>query len=218
MNSKYNNLIFVVLLLTNFLDQILGEKENPRKLQALNDNYINITVDYPTFQTDTCWYTQIEDKISKVSINNEEVDNYKRSFEITGGGNVQIYFNSKLNDLSYFLYFNEELEKENIPKHCKINEHFKSHIVEMDLSHFDGLDVTTTANMFKGYSSLRRIILFHSNQNKLLSTNGMFNGCRNLKEIDFSYFSFYFVIDMGYMFSGCSSLEFFDFETFDPPQ
>ena len=225
MKLKHVDLIYVILLLINIFSLTKGNKQSidnsikikdiSRKLQSSgSDNYISLSFD-SVFQTDTCWYSQIITKISKVSVNYEEVTGFPISFNIPEGGSVQIYFNDKLNDLSYFLSYNDDLEEEFIPNECKIDDHFKSHIITIDLENLDVSEVTTTAKMFKGYTALTRIYLFNMNTATLLSMNGMFMNCISLNSIDLSNLHPTQVIDMGYMFAGCSSLESLSFYNFN---
>jgi len=54
----------------------------------------------------------------------------------------------------------EELPEEDIPAECRITEHFKNHIVLIDVEALDVSEVTTMANMFKGYNKLTTILFF----------------------------------------------------------
>ena len=216
MKSRKNVTNYMILLILAFLVQIKGNKDTQRRLQNTGvNNYIEIYF-HSGFETDTCWYTQLVDKISSVSVNYNQVQNFPTSFTITDGESVQIYFNSNLNDLSYFLSYNEDLPEEDIPTECKITEHFKSHIETMDLERFDVSEVTSMANMFKGCSKLTRIFFPQNTETTSLTTTyGMFSGCSLLTEFDINLLNTHSVTDMGYMFSGCSSLETFEFSNFD---
>ena len=189
-----------------------NEINRPRKLQTY---YITLTFD-SAFQTDTCWYSRISEKISQVSVDYNEVTGFPCSFNIPEGKSVQIYFNSNLNDLSYFLSYNEDLEEADIPSECQITDHFKKHIVTIDLSELVSTNITSTAKMFKGYSALTRINFFDMRSINILSMSEMFYGCSSLNEIDFSVFSTSSVTDMSYMFYGCTafnSIHFYNFDT-----
>ena len=189
-----------------------NEINRPRKLQTY---YITLTFD-SAFQTDTCWYSRISEKISQVSVDYNEVTGFPCSFNIPEGKSVQIYFNSNLNDLSYFLSYNEDLEETDIPSECQITDHFKKHIVTIDLSELVSTDITSTAKMFKGYSALTRINFFDMRSINITSMSEMFYGCSSLNEIDFSVFSTSSVTDMSYMFYGCTvfnSIHFYNFDT-----
>ena len=177
----------------------------PRKLQFFG-GFIELTFN-TGFQTDTCWYSQIEDKISQVSINYNALDTFPSSFEIQEGQSVQIYFNTNLQDLSYFLSYNEDLEEANIPTECRITDHFKTHIKTIDLSNLAISEVTTTANMFKGYTALNTIYFPSNEMPNLVNIKGMFNGCSSLTSIDLRYLKTSSVTDMSYLFNGCSSLQ-----------
>ena len=223
-NIATNNAMLILI----FLVQILGnpspkvpklqnpieqnEINRPRKLQTY---YITLTFD-SAFQTDTCWYSRISEKISQVSVDYNEVTGFPCSFNIPEGKSVQIYFNSNLNDLSYFLSYNEDLEEADIPSECQITDHFKKHIVTIDLSELVSTNITSTAKMFKGYSALTRINFFDMRSINILSMSEMFYGCSSLNEIDFSVFSTSSVTDMSYMFYGCTafnSIHFYNFDT-----
>ena len=217
MKSGKNGDIFAFLLLLNFFVQINGNKENQRKIQSvLTNNFIELNFD-SEFQTDTCWYSRIRDNISEVSVNDEPITNFPGSFTISGRKSAKIYFNSSLNDLSYFLSYNEELPEEDIPAECRITEHFKNHIVLIDVEALDVSEVTTMANMFKGYNKLTTILFFQKETSILTNTKGMFSGCSSLTQFDF--LSYFFktdsVSDMSYMFSGCTSMEAIDLSNFD---
>ena len=188
-----------------------NEINRPRKLQTY---YITLTFD-SAFQTDTCWYSRISEKISQVSVDYNEVTGFPCSFNIPEGKSVQIYFNSNLNDLSYFLSYNEDLEETDIPSECQITDHFKKHIVTIDLSELVSTDITSTAKMFKGYSALTRINFFDMRSINITSMSEMFYGCSSLNEIDFSVFSTSSVTDMSYMFYGCTAFNFIRFYNFD---
>ena len=103
---------------------------------------------------------------------NYNLTNFPGSFTISEGNSVKIYFNSNLNDLSYFLSYNEELLKENIPTECRITAHFKNYIVSIDVAALDVSRVTTMANMFKGYNKLARILFFQKETSILTNTKG----------------------------------------------
>ena len=170
MKSRKNVTNYMILLILAFLVQIKGNKDIQRRLQNTGvNNYIEIYF-HSGFETDTCWYTQLVDKISSVSVNYNQVQNFPTSFTITDGESVQIYFNSNLNDLSYFLSYNEDLPEEDIPTECKITEHFKSHIETMNLERFDVSEVTSMANMFKGCSKLTRIFFSQNTETTSLTT------------------------------------------------
>ena len=189
-----------------------NEINRPRKLQTY---YITLTFD-SAFQTDTCWYSRISEKISQVSVDYNEVTGFPCSFNIPEGKSVQIYFNSNLNDLSYFLSYNEDLEEADIPSECQITDHFKKHIETIDLSELVSTNITSTAKMFKGYSALTRINFFDMRSINILSMSEMFYGCSSLNEIYFSVFSTSSVTDMSYMFYGCTafnSIHFYNFDT-----
>jgi hypothetical protein len=81
------------------------EKTIPRKLQ--DNNYITLTFD-TAFSTDTCWYSHIENQISYVKVDDQTINDFRSSFSISEGSNVKIYFNTQLDDLSFFLSYNED--------------------------------------------------------------------------------------------------------------
>ena len=215
------------MLLLIFLVQIHGnpspkvpklknpiEQNEINRSRKLQNYYITLTFD-SAFQTDTCWYSRISEKISQVSVDYNEVTGFPCSFNIPEGKSVQIYFNSNLNDLSYFLSYNEDLEEADIPSECQITDHFKKHIETIDLSELVSTDITSTAKMFKGYSALTRINFFDMRSINILSMSEMFYGCSSLNEIDFSVFSTSSVTDMSYMFYGCTAFNFIRFYNFD---
>ena len=206
MRQRKNVEIFFVLLLMNFLALSNCNKTNKRKIQTSGaTNYIEINVFDGGFQTDECWYTQIQDKISELKVNHDTIS--FGSFTIEAGNSVQIYFNTELTDLSYFLSYNQDLPEGNIPEKCQITDHFINHIVEIDLSSLDVSKVTTMAKMFKGWNQLTRIFFPQGETSSLTNTNGMFMGCSLLRNFELSKLRTDSVTDMGYMFSGCSLME-----------
>ena len=220
MKYKITIIINIIILFTNLLFHIkanlLQKVEKPTKLikeketnisrkLEFSGGYVELTFD-TGFQTDTCWYSRIQDKISQVSINHEIVNTFPSSFEIQEGQNVQVYFNTDLEDLSYFLSYNENSDDANIPDECRISDIFKTHIETIDLINLIITEIRTMSYMFKGYTSLKRILFTQNEMPNLLSINGMFSDCSSLESIDLSYFTTSLVTDMGYLFSGCSSL------------
>ena len=218
MSLENHILIFIILSLIILLSQINGAQSKnittQRKLQNTASNYVILSFD-KGFQTDTCLYSRISDKISKVSVNYEDVIEFPSSFTIPEGGTVQIYFNTNLKDLSYFLSYNEDLEEEEIPLECLIDDHFKSHITIIDLSNLEFSEITSTAKMFKGYISLTNVLFSGMKNPNITTMNGMFSDCSSLTIIDLTNLITDFVNDMGYMFSGCSSLRSIQVPNFD---
>ena len=229
MKYKITIIIYNIILFSNLLvyiktnpsqkvekaAKLIKEKEIniSRKLQ-FSGGFIELTFD-TGFQTDTCWYSRIQDKISQVSINYEIVSSFPSSFEIQEGQKVEIYFDTDLEDLSYFLSYNENAEDANIPDECRISDTFKTHIETIDISTLIVAEIRTMSYMFKGYTSLKKIFFTQDEMPNLLTINGMFSDCSSLESIDLSHFTTSLVTDMGYLFSGCSSLTSIDIYNFD---
>ena len=176
MKSKALFIVYSILLITSFFSKIKGknftkfskmvlkekggnknlvkskEKNSSRKLQ--DSNYVCITFGNlaEDLTTNSCWYAQIQDSISKVEVNEEEVD-YINGFQVTSGDIIKIYFSNQLIDLSYFLTYNPD----NIPNGCEGYTDFTSNIQAVDLSNFDTSQVTTAAYMFFQYTLLTTV-------------------------------------------------------------
>ena len=230
MKSKALFIIYSILLITSFFSKIKGknstkfskmvlkekgddeilvkskERNSIRKLQ--NSNYVSITFGdlAEDLTTNSCWYTQIQDSISRVEVNEEEV-NYANGFQITSGDSIKIYFSNQLTDLSYFLTYNPD----NIPTGCEGYTDFTSNIQAVDLSNLDTSQATTATNMFFHYTSLTTVDFFNTDTSRIESMQSMFNGCTSLIEIDLTSLLTDSVTDMSNMFYECTSLEFVDF-------
>ena len=187
------------------------EKIFPRKLQ--DDNYVIINFD-TTFSTDTCWYSHIVDKISKVEIDDQQVSDFQTSFSIQEGSTVKIYFNTQLNDLSSFLSPNADAVG-GVSSECESEYTFISHIVSIDFSNFDASQVTTGAKMFNQYTSLTTINFGNLATSNFQNMNSMFQGCSSLEEVDLSNLNTALVTDMNSMFFNCEKLSSVNFGSID---
>ena len=231
MKYKIEIFIYIIIFLSNLLVHINANqtKKVEKSTKLIKEKEINIQRKLPFsggyidlnfntgFQTDTCWYSRLADKIGQVSVNYETLTTFPSSFEIQEGQSVQVYFNTNLQDLSYFLSYDESDEEANIPTECRITDHFKSHIISIDLSNLEISQITTMSYMFKGYTSLRDIYFRQDEMQNLLAIKGMFSGCSSLTSIDLRYLTTSQVTDMSYIFSGCSSLEYLEVDYFDTP-
>ena len=106
------------------------------------------------------------------------------------------------------------LEKENV----SLKQMFQgcSSLTELDLSHFNTINVTDMESMFAGCSSLIKID-FGNNFYTQNVTNmySMFAGCSKLNNLDLTKFNTQNVTNMSYMFWGCENLINLDLSKFD---
>ena len=235
MKSKTIFIVFSILLLTSFISKIKGKKsskfsksvlkekdgdknlvesevrKSPRKLQ--DSNYVTITYSNLSedLTTNSCWYSQIQDIISKVEINEVDVGDFTNSFKITSGATIKIYFSNQLIDLSYFLTYNPD----NIPTGCSGYTDFTSKIQSVDLSNLDTSQVTMAASMFLQYTSLTTVNFGNIVTSQIKSMHSMFDGCTSLEEIDLSMLSTGSVTDMSNMFNNCIKLKNVNFGNID---
>ena len=219
MKSKKQEIMTTIWLILLFLQGIFGEKEInnnsnhfktkeeniSRKLQT--DNYITLNFG-DNFITDTCWFLNFDSKISSVEIDDVQSSDYTSGISLTSGNTMKIHFNSNLDELKYFLGYNSE--KNSIySSNCQNSGAFtlRSHITSIDLSHLITESITTTSNMFNGFSSLKIVNLEGFDASSLVAMDYMFSGCSSLHTIQFSFLTADGVTNMEGMFNGCSSLE-----------
>ena len=180
------------------------EKNIPRKLQE--DNYITLNFG-DNFISDTCWFFNFDSKISSVEIDDVQRSDYTSGISLTSGNTMKIHFNSNLDELKYFLGYNSE--KNSIySSNCQNSDAFtlRSHITSIDLSHLITESVTSTSNMFNGFSSLKIVNLEGFDASALVSMDYMFSGCSSLHTIQLSILEANEVTTMEGMFNECSSL------------
>ena len=162
----------------------------------------------------------IENKIIKLSINNEnkeeaKIINGKIKFHREGNFDIKYYFNEEIKNLSYIFYNCPNLYKADLLSlsNNKIENMFNifgkcKSLEKVYLFSFNTNNVINMSNMFKDCISLKRVYLSSSfNTNKVTNMSYMFSGCRSLEELDLSSFNTKNVVDMSYMFNDCSSLE-----------
>ena len=218
MKSKKQKYMLIILSILFFLQKILGAKypnrvqnpfeikENniPRKLQT--DNYVILNFG-DSFVSDTCWFNNFDDKISSVEINDVQRTDYISGLSLSVENTMKIHFNSNLDELKYFLGYNEE-KSSSYNSNCQNSAAFtlRSHITSIDFSHLITSEVTSTSNMFNGYTSLKVVNLEEFDASALVSMDYMFNGCSSLHTIYLSELSATEVTTMERMFNGCSSL------------
>ena len=218
MKSKKHKIMTSILLILLILKVTLGSKELnresnpfkakeeniPRKLQA--DNYITLKFK-DSFVSDTCWFNNFIGKISSVDIDEVQITDYTSGISLTAENTMKIHFNSNLDELKYFLGYNSE-RSSSYNSDCQNSEAFTliSHITSIDLSHLKTESVTSTSNMFKGYSSLKVVNLEGFDASALISMDYMFSGCTSLHTIYLSELIASGVTTMERMFNGCSSL------------
>lgn len=171
MKSKKQEIMITMLLFLLYLQGIFGAKEQnknpnpfkikekniPRKLQE--DNYITLNFG-DNFISDTCWFFNFDSKISSVEIDDVQRSDYTSGISLTSGNTMKIHFNSNVDELKYFLGYNSE--KNSIySSNCQNSDAFtlRSHITSIDLSHLITESVTSTSNMFNGFSSLKIVNL-----------------------------------------------------------
>ena len=185
------------------------EKIAVRKLE--NENFVSINFTCG-FITNTSWYIRILDKISNVTIIEQEerqVENFINSFPIQEGSTLKIYFKDKLDDLSYFLSNGSD----SIGTQEGLS--FISKIVSIDFSNFDASEVTTAANMFNQYTSLKTINFGNIVTSSLQNMNSMFLLCKSLENVNLSSFDTSLVTDMATMFLECKKLTSVNFQNID---
>ena len=226
MKSQYCRMILTLMILINLLEEIKGNQsskvnlkdetklENSIKIKEKNynrkledENYIILKFG-ENYQTDTCWYYHIKEKISYVTVNDQRIDNFENSFNIEEGNVVKIYFLESLDNLEFFLSYGDE------PGECQGNYEFKNKIISMDLSHFDLSLVTSMNHMFYGGSKLESIDFSNVITSELVDMSCMFYDCVELRSIDLSSFVTSKVETMKSMFAGCSKLESIDLSNF----
>lgn len=90
-----------------------------------------------------------------------------------------------------------------------------SSLTSLDLSSLDTSQVTHTGDMFNGCSSITSLDLSSFDTSKVTRMDYMFYDCENLKSLDLSSFNTSQVTDMEFMFQGCSSLTSLDLSSFN---
>ena len=219
MTSKCCKMIFTLMILLSLLEGIKGKQsqkvklKNETKERSYNrkledENYIILKFG-ESYQTDTCWYFHIREKISYVTVNDQRIDNFENSFNIEAGNVVKIYFLESLDNLEYFLSYGD------ISGDCSGNYDFKNKITSMDFSHFDLSLVTSMNYMFYGGSKLELIDFSNVATSELVDMSCMFYDCAELSSIDLSAFVTSKVETMQSMFAGCAKLESIDLSNFD---
>ena len=216
MKSKKQEIVLTILLILLFLQGIFGSKELnknpnptiekniPRKLQE--DNYIILNFG-DSFISDACWFSNFDNKISSVEIDDVQRTDYTLGISLTSGNTMKIHFNSNLDELKYFLGYNSDKSSIYSPN-CQNSDAFtlRSHITSIDLSHLITVSVTSTSNMFNGFSSLKIVNLEGFDATSLVSMDYMFSGCSSLYTIKISQLEAGGVTTMEGMFKGCNSL------------
>ena len=85
-------------------------------------------------------------------------------------------------------------------------------IIEIDLSKFYTLNVTSMNNMFNGCSSLISLNLSNINTSEVTMMKAMFCGCPSLISLDLSSFDTSKVSVIAGMFAECPNLEYVNFK------
>ena len=132
------------------------------------------------------------DKISSVTLNNQEIFSIRQSLDISVGAKLEIYFSSPLESIDYFF------EKDNFNGQNSL-------IVSIDLSHFDYSILKSINHLFSGCSSLISID-FSNFKASIDGMEGLFEGCSSLQSIDLSGLITSSVTSIQKMFSNCNSL------------
>ena len=167
-------LILVTMMFTNTLDGLIDEKEvqiHEEKFKDTNvERKLEEQTNYVILILNQDYNFKINNKsiIEKVIINNEEIENLEQEIKAKEGSEIQIHFNTRLNDCSYFL------------KH--INETIKRKVVSIDLSKFDSSNLENINYMFDGCSSLKSINFLNFNTDKIKSLESLFSGCSSIKK------------------------------------
>ena len=88
----------------------------------------------------------------------------------------------------------------------------KKFIIEIDLSHFNASNIKYMGLMFKGCTSLKKVIMPSITGNNLEQMQSMFEGCISLKSVEFQNdFRTTNVKQMEGMFKYCFNLEYINF-------
>ena len=134
-------------------------------------------------------------------------------------GNDEIYLESGLYLFYQFsnLQSVEGLEYVNTSKANTLKSMFNecSHLVSLDLTHFDTTNVLDLSYMFRNCTNLTEVDLSSFITYKVTTMAVMFKDCTNLKSLDVSKFDTSNVTNMTYMFMGCSSLDTLDVSHFN---
>ena len=206
-------LLFLLIFQVIFCSKELKRESNSFKTKEENilrklqpDNYVTLNFK-DSFTSDTCWFNNFIDKISSVEIDDVQRTDYTSGISLTAENTMKIYFNSNLDELKYFLGYNSE-RSSSYNSDCQNSGAFTliSHITSIDLSHLITGSVTSTSNMFNGYSSLKVVNLEGFDASALVSMDYMFSGCTSLHTIYLTELSVSGVTTMERMFNGCSSL------------
>ena len=231
MSSKCYKMIFtLIILLLSLLEGIKGKqspkvnlkevtklensikaKERSSNRKLADENYLILKFG-ESYQTDTCWYFHIKEKISYVTVNEQRIDNFENSFDIEAGNIVKIYFQESLDNLEYFLSYGDN------EGDCQRNYDFRNKIISMDFSHFDMSQVTSMSYMFyegTEESKIESIDFSKIITSELIDMSCMFYDCKELISIDLSAFDTSKVTTMSSMFAGCAKLESIDLSNFE---
>ena len=90
-----------------------------------------------------------------------------------------------------------------------------THIVSIDLSHFNSINIKTMYCMFNGCTSLKSLNLANFNTSNVEDMSSMFLNCSSLESLNLSTFDTSNVNNMGDMFGTCSSLVDLDLSSFN---
>ena len=206
-------IIYIILLLMNFLCDINGQNEsksdnanfektilNNRKRKLQEDNYIIVI------------YNEDVEYSSGFQNSNRETMNYYISYNdidytpssplsIIANQEIKIYMDEETTNLGYFFDYNRD---SNAVK-----------IKSVDFSHFNSYLITNLAYIFVGCHSLQNINFLNFDTSKVVNMWGMFSRCNSLKSLDLSSFDTSLVANMEYMFYNCEQLESLDLSSFD---
>lgn len=225
-------LFFIMMILVSFLIKIHAnpiekirkekkikytpKKSEENKVRNLQDeNYISFTLS----QSDTLgteWKTDLNSKIEKITIDDQNADDSRLQQEITSSQTIKIYFNTPLQSLSYFLTYNSNGYSLDFDVYDQNNERtIKTYIKTMDLSHLVTSSLTSIAKAFFAYLELESVNFGNFDTSHVENMMGIFYQCPKLKSVDLSSFTTTSTTDMQYMFFYCSQLTSVNLANFD---
>ena len=152
-------------------------------------------------------------------LNLDIFDEYKNENEIKD--NIEITINDEPIPFSYFYKFKEKSKyiikyifKNNLTK-TDFMFYGCEYLINMNLSHFQTIDVTNMSSMFSGCKSLIKINLDNINTQKVTNMRSMFSHCESLKQINLSSFDTQNVANMNSMFYECKNLKYINLSNFN---
>ena len=211
---NYNKGIFLKKPFLDYIKKLKPEKNEPKKNI---ENYILIVVEVERNDIGKLIYF-LNGRSILYGVNRQNKPYQEKEdidiFENIIGDDIEIYINEqKQSNFSRIytpkevgidfikLIFNKELTNcSNMFRDC-------SHIIRIDLSHFNSKNVTDMSLMFYRCEKLKSIKLDNFDTRNVIDMEKMFFGCRSLEEIDLFSFNTENVRKIKYFFSDCDNLE-----------